>query len=46
PQEIESTPHIQESAGMEFIKGVVHHKERLIMLLNLAILFNMEDIVL
>lgn len=37
-REIESTPSIQKEANVEFIKAVVHKKERLIMQLNLPML--------
>lgn len=41
PNDIESTSTIQQEAGGEFIRGVVHHKDRLIILLNLPTLLNM-----
>ena len=41
---IESTSNIQQDAGGEFIRGVVHHKDRLIILLNLPMLLEMEDV--
>lgn len=43
PKEIESTSNVQGSAGIEFIRGMVHHKDRLIMLLNLPMLLAMKD---
>jgi len=42
PAEIESTPPIQGEAAVEFIKGVVHNKGRLIMLLSLSLLFEKD----
>ena len=42
PAEIETTPPIQGEAAVEFIKGVVHNKGRLIMLLSLSLLFEKD----
>ena len=44
PNDIESTSTIQQEAGGEFIRGVVHHKDRLIILLNLPMLIKMEEV--
>ena len=44
PNSIESTSNIQQDAGGEFIRGVVHHKDRLIILLNLPMLIKMEEV--
>ncbi len=41
--DIESTSSIQQEGGSEFIRGVIHHKDRLIILLNLPILLKMEE---
>lgn len=43
PEEIESAPPIHTEVGIEFIRGVVHHKDRLIILLNLPMLLKMEE---
>lgn len=44
PNNIESTSNIQQETGGEFIRGVVHHKDRLIILLDLPMLIKMEDV--
>ena len=44
PNDIESTSTIQQEADGEFIRGVVHHKDRLIILLNLPMLLKMEEV--
>lgn len=44
PKTIESAPPAQQEAGAEFIRGLVHHQERLIILLNLPMLLEMEEV--
>lgn len=43
PKAIEPPPPIQAGIAIEFIRGVVHHKNRLIILLNLPMFFNLEE---
>lgn len=43
PNEIESASAVQQEAGAEFIRGIAHHQERLIILLNLPMLLKMEE---
>lgn len=38
PEEIEPAPPVHREAGAEFIRGVVHYEDRLIMLLNIPML--------
>ncbi|MBI3755939.1 MAG: purine-binding chemotaxis protein CheW, partial [Deltaproteobacteria bacterium] len=53
PNKIESAPSVQQEAGAEspikafgdkFIRGLVHHQDRLIILLSLPALFKMEEV--
>ena len=43
PKEIESALSIQKDASDEFIRGVVHHQDRFIILLNLPALLKFEQ---
>lgn len=42
PEKIESALSVQKDASDEFIRGVVYHQDRLIMLLNLPALLKLE----
>lgn len=44
PNKIESAPSVQQEAGAEFVRGLVHHQDRLIILLSLPALFKMEEV--
>jgi len=43
PKEIESALSMQKEASDEFIRGVVHHQDRFIILLNLPALIKFEE---